>query len=347
MKKRLSLIFMLTALVLGAAAQDIEENVEIKVNDSEPVSVETDMCRISLRANRYDNGIELSAILENNKEEYCLLLFGRSIREKDLKRQKIRFDKKSYGKTDRKIVTCDGIEDDILEIGIGKERRLEVRHVSDDNCKLNIVLYLAKQKKRKRIIMRRSQVVLHVTIKDVEKPDGDYAEINDRCDKLIEEINHATICPGRSHGLSMEEQKNPYLEKIGEIKDEIERIKVKNGWRFNDKEYERYKELISRLDAIDFHEELCQKCKRSNHEGRHEGTSHICQYCNSTPESILQQLVSIYQQLDTRKITKDEAKSQARQVYKATKCPNFKQKMRNGGSTGTKINRYYESINSY
>ena len=304
------------------------------------------MCNLSLRANRNGNDIELSATLENNSEEYCLLLFGRSIPEKDLKRQKIKFDKKSYGKTDRQIVKCDGIEDDILEVGIGKKRHLEVSHVNDDYYKLNIVIYLAKQKKSKRIIMRRSQVVLYVSIKEVKKQDDEYAEISSRCDNIIEEINQIAICPSGNHGSTKEEQQFPYLKKKEEIKDDIERIKVKNGWKFNDKEYERYKEIISRLDAIQFHEELCQDCKP--HSRTIPSPPHHCQYCDYTPESLLQQLVSIYQQLDTRKISKNVAKNRARQVYKAAEdCPNLKQRMRNDSSTANKVKRYYESINSY
>lgn len=347
MIKRLSLILLLATLVLGAAAQVIEENVELIVNSSDPVSVgrENDDIRISLRANKYGNNTELSALMENNSEDYCLLLFGRSVPEKDLKRQKIRFDKKRYGKTGRNIVTCDGIEETILEIGKCEKGRLEVNDISGDYYKLNIVIYLAKQKKRKRIIMAKRQIVLNVSIKEAEKRDDNYDEIRNRCDKLIEEINMVTICPGKNgkhFGLSIEEQKAPYEEKKREIKDEIERIKKKYGWRDNDKEYERYKELISSLDVIKYSEKLCPKCIPD--------TIHVCDYCKKyTPKSILDELHNIYLNLDKRKISKDEAKRLARPLYEHVTryCPVLKQRMLRESRIKDNIEIYYESIIKY
>lgn len=352
MIKRLSLILLLATLVLGAAAQVIEESVELIVNSSDPVSVgrENDDIRISLRANKYGNNTELSALMENNSEDYCLLLFGRSVPEKDLKRQKIRFDKKRYGKTGRNIVTCDGIEETILEIGKCEKGRLEVNDISGDYYKLNIVIYLAKQKKRKRIIMARRQIVLNVSIKEAEKRDDNYDEIRNRCDKLIEEINLVTICPGKNgkhFGLSIEEQKAPYEEKKREIKDEIERIKVKNGWRDNDKEYERYKELISSLNAIEFSEKLCPECQSSPGP---IPIPHVCDYCKKyTPKSILTELHNIYMDLDMRKISKDNAKKLARPLYEhgTRDCPVLKQSLMRESKTKERIEEYYESIIKY
>lgn len=342
MKKRLSLILMLIALTLGAAAQDFNERVELNVDNSVPIEVKMeDMFIISLSANRYGNDIEVSGLLENISDKYSLFLFGHSISEKELKRHKIKFDKKSYGATDRKIFSTEGIKEDLIrEIKIGEKGRLDLGRVSDENCKLNIWIYLAIKKRKKHIIMRRVEAVLYVTIKDTEKLDRDYDGIKSRYDGIIEEIKHITICPGQNHVFSMDEQKARYADTITAIKKDIEGIKEKNGWRDNDKGYERYKELINHLDHIEFHEVLCQSCTKVRRP-------HSCPYCNYTPKRILNSLVIIYQKLDQGKISKDDAKKLANQAYILPgRCPKVKQKMSSDSESQSEASNLYNLINN-
>lgn len=345
--KRLFIVPMLLMQVLWVVGQNIDQSVELILNSKVPcnVPISDSPCTIKMRANRYGSSIELSAELDNNDEKYCMILFGRSFTEKELKRRKIKFHKR-YGNFSRSTSVCDGVDDDIFEIAPSQTGRLEVSHVSDNSYKWTIALYITEQKKRKRIILRRRDIVLHVTIKDAETIYGDYNAISSRCDEIIAKVGLVTICPGRNHGLTKEEQKAPYLEKIDELKQEIEQIREKNHWRDTDSDFQRYSELLSRLDAIVFQEERCSRCLNRPYSPT---PSHQCDYCNTPPEAIKDQVVSIYRDLDARRTTKSEAKQRATRLRNLWTggCPKLQQKMINDARTQRKAESYYNSICNY
>ena len=112
MRRRLYIALLCAMQMLFAVAQDEQRSIDVVVNDSQPVEIDFEACRLSVSAiESGDIGVSLSIDLKNNTSNY-IFLFEHDYTEKALRKEKIRFDKKSYGSTSRRTLACEGVNDD-------------------------------------------------------------------------------------------------------------------------------------------------------------------------------------------------------------------------------------------
>jgi hypothetical protein len=289
--------------------------------------------------------------MENNDDKYDLFLFGHSYNEKDLKKQKIRFHKKSRDIKD--IIPCEGCRgDEILKVESRKKRKLIFDH---DNCsKIELPIYVAKHQPKKflssekYVILERQTITLDVDFKsDDEVTDEDLLRLNSAYEDLLSELHREGICPRSTHNPSKERQLAPYKTKVQEILDNIKKIKQQHNWREKSEEYQKYKELKNKLDDIDFgkYERDCGKC------GARSGLkpAHHCSYCNKSLSDVLNTLQRIYQKIDTG-TPKSSVEGEANALHKAWTggCPNLSKKKRNDTSKkSANIDDYYRRIKNF
>ncbi len=340
-------IFLLIASsfnVLFALAQDEQKSIEITVNSDEPVEMEFKTCDLSYSAFSDGSSIILTVDVRNTSNDY-IYLFAKELTKKELRKQKIRFDKKAYGSTSRRLlVFCDSLGiDDVIKIGPLENEILTIDNIDKDRKRLELPLYLAKYK-RHILCMRyniKSRIKLISNISFIEeKTDDKYEDIEKRCLELIDEIDHFTVCPRASHPESIEKQKKPYTDRILDLKDEISDIKTANGWRERDEEYQKYKILISQLEDVVFNEKYCGKC------GQTASESHRCKFCDMTTQDILNSIDRIYSEYIEGSISRNTAISELEPLHRAWTggCPKLKQKMDRDDTGRANIERYYNRI---
>lgn len=343
MKKRLFFAWVCAIQMLFAVAQDEQRSVDVKVNGREPVELEFSTCTLAITAQTSrDSEVTLDIDLRNETSNH-IILFDHIYIEKSLKKAKIRFDKKSYGSTSRRIIPCEGVgEDDILKITPGGNSILTIDGITDDRVRCELPLYIARNKKickKKFFIMSRVRLVLNVNLIAEKKVDDKYDEVCRKYETLALEVRKNPICPRASHPTTKEMQKRPYIKRINEIKDEISAIKLVHGWRENSEEYQKYKELIVRLDEIVFEEEYCGQCAPAV-------STHKCKYCTMSPSEVLDELVRIFMELDGGRIRKDKAISMVQPYRKAWQggCLKLKHKMSTDATKRESVDKYYKAI---
>lgn len=351
MIKKLSFILVLATQILYSAAQI--KTVEVKVNESEAKEVELDRCpcSFSLTALQYGNsGITLSIEIINMQPSHYIFLFGHAYTEKDLKKHNIYFDK-SYGSTSKNLELCENLTgNDIMVIEPSRSRTLTYDNISEPmkSCKIN--LYAAKYKEKgflsteKYNIVEFFPVTLNVNFKVDEVAEDEYEGIKQMCEDLIDDIENVTICPRKSHPVSKEKQKKQYKDRINELKDSISNIKYVHNWREKDADYQKYKELLRKLDNVEFREKYCGMCVPDGPK-----TKHHCNYCSNTPDEIYSQLDAIYRSLDNKgQKNKESAVKKADAMHKAWSggCPNLKQQMKKS-SKRKRIEDYYNAIRKF
>ena len=347
MRKRLYIALLCAMQVFLIVAQDEQRRIDVVVNDKHPVEINFESCSLSISAFESGNSeVALSIDLKNNTSSHYILLCESDYTEKYLRKEKIRFDKKSYGSTSRKALPCEGLENDgILRIGPSGNSILTINEITSEMKRCELPLYIARKtkiSKKKLAVIRRVKIILNITIIPEKIVDEKYDVISQRCATLIEEISNISICTRSTHPISVQKQKEPYVDRIIEIKDEISEIKYVHHWSERDEEYQKYQKLILQLDNIEFNEKYCGKCGQAV-------SSHRCEYCNKSPKEILDEVTRIYRKLDNGDMTKSEAIRRVEPLRKAWNggCHKLKQKMSSDTNNREKSERYYNDIVSY
>ena len=335
-------------------AQDQSKDVTLSVNQQEPVILDLNDYQLSIRANDYGNGTEISIDIKNNPL-YHLFLFDRAYTEKELKKMKpsIRFDKKFYGATSRDLLICKALQDDgTMQITPDGNRSLTFKGITGERAQCLLPLYVVKFKKKgflrkaKYLIYQRVKIELNITLQTTPKIDDDYERVSKACEDLIEEIGQLTFCDRKSHKPSYKEQIEPYETKIQDLKDEISDIKSANRWREKSPEYQQYKELIAKLEEIEFKKQYCGSCGiKAEPDPRHRH----CAYCDKTTKQVWQQLDKTYKKIDNRQQKKSDALSSVNALHKAWTggCPNLTRRMKEDPTTKANIEDLYNDIVNY
>ena len=346
MRRRLYIALLCAMQMLFAVAQDEQRSIDVVVNDSQPVEIDFEACRLSVSAiESGDFGVSLSIDLKNNTSNY-IFLFERDYTEKALRKEKIRFDKKSYGSTSRRTLACEGVNDDeMLRIEPSGNSILTIDGITNDVKRCELPLYIARSKKickKKFVIMRRVKVILNVTIIPETVIDDKYESISQRCAILIDDIANTSICTRPTHPISVDRQKMDFVSRIVAIKEQISEVKSAHRWDERDEEYQKYKELIAQLDNIEFNEAYCGQCGQAR-------SSHKCKYCNMSSGKVVDEAQRIFTNLDNGDITKSDAIRNIEQLRKAWTggCPKLKQRVNSDSSIRSNLNRYYEDIKNF
>lgn len=350
------LCFCLCSYVFG----DETKNVTIKANEHFPQEIVIDeSCRLQVSAARYQDGVRISVTIENNNEEYPFFIFKRAFTEKDLKRQGIRFDKKSYSLNNRSLITCNSMDgDDAVQIDPAQSGIFMFHGDESNMTDVTIPIYIAKYKNKKKtkfLILQRNEIRLNVKIEaePVSEDNDDFDRLQEACEELIRDLQKQKFCTHSNHDSSLEEQEQPYREKMNEIKNKIGQIKSAHNWSDQDTAYSRYKDLLCKLDKIDWskYEVDCGKHRRRRPTVSPQSSTNIhnCTYSTWTVDKVLKELKSLYKRLDLRKISKSEAVEQARAMQREwsnKSCPLFN-KMSADSSKKSQIVRCYNAIEKY
>lgn len=346
MRRRLYVTLLCAMQMLFAVAQDEQRSIEVVVNDSQPVEIDFEACRLAVSAiESGDSEVSLSIDLKNNTSNY-IFLFERDYTKKDLRKEKIRFDKKSYGSTSRRTLACEGVNDDeMLRIAPSGNSILTIDGITNDVKRCELPLYIARSKKickKKFVIMRRVKVILNVTIIPETVIDDKYEGISQRCAILIDDISNTSICTRPTHPISVDRQKMDFVSRIVAIKEQISEVKSAHRWDERDEEYQKYKELIVQLDNIEFNEAYCGQCGQTR-------DPHKCKYCNMPSGKVVDEAQRIFTNLDNGDITKSDAIKNIEQLRKAWTggCPKLKQRVNSDSSIRNNLNRYYEDIKNF
>lgn len=334
---------------------DETKKIKITANQDSPEEMEINKsCNIYISATYSTNmdDVKISIIIENKDEEHLFFIFNRAFTEKDLKKQNIRFDKKSYGSTDRNLRTCNSVDgDDAVQISPQHKSYFTFQGVNSNITSIELPIYITKYKnsnKNKFLIMQREIIHLDVEIETEDKSGmKDFERLNEAYDILISELEEQTFCPNKKHSSSTDEQEKPYKDRIDEIKDEIGDIKSANNWRERDINYKKYKDLLEKINSIDFkkYEKDCGKHKVPSINPK----SHACNYSSWTADQVLSSLVRIYKNLDNGKTKKSNAIENAKALQREwtnKACPLYN-KMKNAANTKRQAEEYYNSIINY
>lgn len=350
------LCFCLCSYVFG----DETMNVTIKANEDFPRKIEiNESCRLQVSAARYPDGVRISVTIENKDEEYPFFIFKRAFTEKDLKKQGIRFDKRSYGPNNRSLITCNSMDgDDAVQIDPAQSGIFMFHGDESNITDVTIPIYIAKYKNKKKtkfLILLRNKIRLNVKIEaePISEDNDDFDRLQEAYDELIRDLQKQKFCPNSNHGSSLEEQEQPYREKMDEIKYEIGQIKTAHNWSDQDTAYRRYKDLLCRLDKIDWskYEVDCGKhrIRRPTVSPQSSSNIHNCAYSAWTVDKVLKQLESLYKRLDQGKISKSVAVEQAKAMQREwsnKSCPLFN-KMNADSSKKSRIVGRYNAIVNY
>ena len=323
--------FSILSLFLAfTASAQYHQRIELTDNQTEPVEIPTDVCKIfvSRSPTSNDNVLNLTVDVENTDDRYYILLFGHGFDEKALKKAKpysIRFDKTSYGVTSKNIIPIkDSRGEELVLI-----EPAGIRHtfyIERSEGKLEIALYLAEYKPKKflssekLLIKKRVLFDIDIDVKLSEQADEELERLNEEYEELMEELKEKTFCPNSNHRPSLTEQITPYKNKIQEMLSAINDLKKKNKWRDRDEAYAPYKELKEKLEQIEYRKKDC------GNDGPVPIPPHRCSYCNLSPSGAENQIERIYMQYDQGKITKSEAIRKAkamRSCPKLAKTNNF------------------------
>ncbi len=356
MLRKLMFLLIILLFWIPVKAQDDFKQLELSVNDTKPNVLEYNFCRLSITAAEYEpSSVTININVENTNEAYSIFLFGHAFTEKALKKQKIRFDKKSYGTTSKEILVCEGLDgDNILRIEPNGNRVLTFPNISESIKNVELPIYIAKYEKKKLfrkekyMIRQRVKLIIDIRLIAADKADNKFEDIKGRYEDLAAKIEANPVCPDRNHPVSKREQAKILNDEIDNLKDNIADIKSENHWRERDEEYKPYKELLEQLDNLKIKEEVCDNCRRS-HPGNEYSSRHKCEFCSKSPSEILLLLQRTYQSLDNGIIKKSEALRKIEKAHKAWTggCRNLKEKTASDSATKYKIDKYYEAIVNY
>ena len=353
--KRFFLLFLyLCASVIVLADEEIGIKITANQNAHEETIINgSGNLSVSATKSSAENDVRISIMIENKDEEHLFFIFNRAFTESDLKKQNIRFDKISYGSTDRRLRTCNSDDgDDAIQVRPQEKRFLKFLGAESGITSVELPIYIAKyknSKKSKFLILQRELIHLNVEVEPEEqRGDEDFERLSEAYDDLMSDLEEQDFCPNKRHHPSLYDQEKPFKDKINEIKDEIATIKSENNWREKEPKYHKYLELLDKLNDIDFrkYEKDCRKHKVQTNSGTR---AHTCRYSSWTADKVLSTLVQIYRNLDNGKTSKGTAVEKAKAMQREwtnKSCPLYNN-MRKATVTKREVEEYYNSIINY
>lgn len=348
MKKLLIIAAIFSLSTISIFADEGNNVKSVKLDDEHPTRlVKFANCNIFVTKENIDNKgkATVNVKIENLDETYLLILFGHAYSEKELKRQKITFDKDFPGtKGQRRIDTYSGIRDVVFIESQYKQQLTDIQINKGEIGMCRIPLYIAKYKnksKGKLLIIEKQIKELKIEVVVEEKDEENYIRLDSQYNALIEEIGKQKFCNNPSHKPSLEEQELPYKTKIDSIKSEIEKIKGKHNWYNTDKGFEKFLVLKQKLVSIDFsaQEEDCGKHTKRNSTS----TNTNCKYCNLTPQEISHKLEDYYKKIFSSNNRKEAKKAVMSDVNLLYGCTKHSSKWKNS-KFKSGIEKYYRGI---
>ena len=277
---------------------DEQKKITLNNDDRTTETVELAYCNIFVSLKDVDNNdnAEITIELENVHESNTLILFERAYGEKTLKKMSpsITYDKVFGGsKGKRYIDICPDIKY-TNQIKSSEKTKLFVKTGSEKTpltCKLPI--YIAKNKNKsgsKMLLLAKEVIELEVQVQ--LKPDEEYISITDSYEALIKDIDSEHFCTNSYHkGKSLKSLKSKYEGKINDLKKRIKSILEDRGYYPQDKAYEKFKEVLGKLDRISLDAKTVTSCPDDQKpRQKQKPDRHKCKKCSLSYEQIYNKL---------------------------------------------------------
>ena len=211
------------------------------------------------------------------------------------------------------------------------------------SCRIPIYVAKYKGKGKKNVILLEKQVLeLELTV----KADEDIIRLTENYQALLAELDTMVFCTNARH---QEEQKQPYVEKIDNMKTEIEGILSSRGWAESSTNYQKYNDLKKQVEAIDLSSVPTEACSQHRTVAR----GHSCKYDSYSLQEIYHKLDDYYKKIynsSDRKAAKAEVMADVNLLYRCCTDPNCRQHAaawRRGGDYKNRIIDRYNRINNF
>lgn len=345
---RRTIITILVTLFASLSAFADEEHNVVLNEDCRTNKIELNYINIIVTMgdiNAHGN-VDINVDLENPNEvsDNMLLLFGRSMDEKELryhKNPRIVYDRHYPVKKPRWADYCEQLGNDVVALAPGfSTYRIRTQELAEGQALIiKLPIYLAIRKCKKKAVLLEKHIETLIISVDLQ-PDKDYLDIKRRCDSIAETVSQLTFCNNPKHKPSLEERERLYKEKIDDLRLNIN--KRLRQWSSTSFKYRKYDELRRQLDEIAFFEADCGDASLHT-------TAHHCKYCGSSLEEIFNALDDLYQEkvYPEQRLTKDEWQ-QVKDMYKCcttSKSHAAEWKSKNKYKSG--IIDYYKRIKKY
>jgi hypothetical protein len=356
--KKLILLPLLCLAVLTAWADEQKKVTLSNDNPKEVINLSYANIFVSLLNGDDDQGQVLIEI-ENLDETKILALFHKPYTEKQVKKlsHKFRYDKLFGGTKGKRIIDPYNLETG-KDVYIEPSMKYNVAAFNvtpDKNLMVHLPIYIAKPKKgiiekllggEKLMLMRKQLIEIDVEVS--LRPSAEYTGLQGEVEALKREVKNTVFCTSNKHKQSVEQQQQPYVQRISALKKKIDNAISAHGWQPGDSGYTRYNALKTELDGIDLNKHLgtCSQHRVPIHDD-----SHSCNYCNLTLQQIYHRLDDLYKKIYTssdRAATKASVIGQVNALYTcctATNCAKHKAAWARGGNGyKSKITERYNRI---
>ena len=349
MIKRVFIAAYIVLMTYLPSLADEHKKITLNNEDRKTETVELSFCNIFVTLKNVDenDNAEILIELENIDESNTLLLFDRAYDEKSLKEMStsIRYDKRYPGsKGERDIDFCADIKS-TNQIKPSEKTKLFVKTGSENTpltCRLPI--YIAKNKNKsgsKMLLLVKEVIELEIQVQ--LKPDEEFISITDSYEALIKDIDSEHFCTNSYHkGKSLKSLKSKYEGKINDLKKRIKSILEDHGYYPQDKAYEKFKEVLGKLDRISLDAKTVTCCP-DDQKPKQKPDRHKCKKCSLSYEQIYNKLQNYYIYIHNGKKTKAQVMSEVESLYT---CVSKNKKRSANNNLKSRIKTYYNKIKS-
>lgn len=345
-KRVLLCLYAFVCFALAAYA-DQAERVELNLDSKPSQTVAFDLGQINISYERKQGTAPLlNVYIENtNPDNYAIIFFSTSLTEKELKKESpsIKFHKNYNGSK---------------YIDICKDARMRVNTVVPEEKSiipfiasfhkttiLEIPYYIAKIEYKKNgeiknlIIQDEEKITLTISVEEWGPTDITYVRTKEAVENFIKRMNEQTFCTNPRHPLSIDQQLAPWLESRDSLLNKVNEQRLK--WAKSQEPYKYYDALILQLDEINWDAHKKSGCTQDKPA---PASKHKCTYCGKDAKGLYQIIDNTYQQLNTGKISAEDAKKTAKAV---NECLLKNKNRKKDTQYETKIDNYYQGIMNY
>jgi hypothetical protein len=357
MKK--TLLMMLFCLATLTSQADEQKKITLS-NDNTKETVNLSYCNIFVTLMNPDSDDEFGQVLieiENLDESKILALFHKPYKEKEVKKlsPSFQYDKLFGGTKGKRVIDPYNLEtgQDVFIEPSNKHQLAAFNVPAEKELAVMLPIYLSKPKegiverilgKEKLLLLRKQVIELDINVE--LKPSAEYLGMVDEFNKLKKDVDNAVFCTHKQHRPNVEGQKEPYQQRIDELKAKIDAAISAHGWGAGDKGYQRFNAIKEDLTKIDLskQEGICRPHRTPVPK------PHQCNYCNLSLQQIYHKLDDLYKKIYTstdRAATKASVMGQVNGMYNCctdANCEKHASAWRSGGDYKNKIVERYNRI---
>ena len=358
-------ILIALACCLASLHSQADEQRKITLSADNPAeTINLSYCNIFVTLLNLESDDNIGKVLievENLDESKLLALYHQPYTEKQLKklRPSFQYDKLFGGSKGKRIVNPYSRRmDDDMFIEPSQKKNLPTFDISGDEQQVvKLPIYLAKSKDGiiERILGQEKLLLLRMQLIELDievslKPTAEYLNMQQEVATLKKDLEGVVFCNARRHKPSVEEQQEPFVKRIEELRIKIDAIISAHQWGPEDGGYKRFTALKDDIDNnIDLNKHV-GTCRTHTASGNAR-QGHSCSYCSMTLQQIYHRMDDLYRTIyisSNREAKKREVMGQVNALYgccTASDCSRHASQWANGGGGyRTRITSLYNRI---